>query len=446
MKKPRLSWLLVSDAPAERGQSQSAYEILVAGSRADLDAGKGELWNTGKLKSDETIQIPYDGKPLASEQQAFWKVRVWNGAGDAGAWSEPATWTAGLMEPSDWKAKWIGFDEKADDDASPPEEKALTFDGLKWIWTDEGDAVKDAPAGDRYFAKSISLPPGSAIRKALFMVAVDNHLDVFINGAGAGEAPDFKKGYILDCTRLLHAGENMLALKATNGGGPAGVAGRLMIWLGDSKEPITVNIDSNWKWSRQQPKGWDKGAFDFEKLARGEADGRCRRGGPWGNPERTHLVLPPSPYLRKTFTADRAIKRAVVHASALGLYELHINGQRVGKDYFTPGWTDYKKRVYYNTYDVTSLVKQGKNAIGAMIAQGWYAGYFAWGEQHNWYGKNPRLMVQLDIEYDDGSRASVVTDDSWKCSYGPVTEADLIMGTSYDATKEIARLGRRGFR
>ena len=77
--------------------------------------------------------------------------------------------------------------------------------------------------------------------------------------------------------------------------------------------------------------------------------------GIWGMPQKTHLTLPPPPYLRKTFTADRAIKRALVHATALGLYELHLNGERVGKDYFTPGWTDYKKRVYYNTYDVTNL-------------------------------------------------------------------------------------------
>ncbi len=140
-------------------------------SRADLDAGKGELWSTGKVKSDETIQIEYDGKKLASDQQAFWKVRVWNGADEPGEWSEPATWTAGLMDASEWKAKWIGYEASADDDASTPEEKALTFDGLKWIWTDEGDATKDAPEGDRYFATNIMLPPkkticGSAVSRS----------------------------------------------------------------------------------------------------------------------------------------------------------------------------------------------------------------------------------------------------------------------------------------
>ncbi len=368
--KPRLSWLLVSDAPAERGQTQSAYEILVAGSRADLDAGKGELWSTGQIKSDETIQIEYAGKALASEQQAFWKVRVWNGAKEPGEWSEPATWTTGLMEPSDWKAKWIGYDAKVDDDASTPEEKALNFDGLKWIWADEGDPTKDAPAGDRYFAKSISLPPGSAIRKALFLVSVDDHLDLVVNGKGAGEGFDFHKAQTLDVTTLLHGGENTLAIKGHNAAGPAGISGRLMVWFGDTKEPTTFNIDGTWRFSKTMPAGWPKMTDDFSKWPAAKeliAVGQ----GTWGMPQKMHLTLPPPPYLRKTFTTDHAIKRALVHATALGLYELHLNGERVGNDYFTPGWTDYKKRVYYNTYDVTKQMKQGKGAFErTMLGEG----------------------------------------------------------------------------
>ena len=103
------------------------------------------------------------------------------------------------------------------------------------------------------------------------------------------------------------------------------------------------------------------------------------------------------------------------------------------KKFFTPGWTDYKKRVHYHTYDVTDRVKKGDNVLGAILGDGWYAGYFSYQGKREIYGKNPRLRVQLDLVYDDGSRKSIITDDSWKAAYGPEREADLLMGSAYDA-------------
>jgi len=156
-----------------------------------------------------------------------------------------------------------------------------------------------------------------------------------------------------------------------------------------------------------------------------------------GKPDPKALVLPPPPYLRRAFLVGRPIKRAVVYASALGLYELHINGKRVGEDYFTPGWTDYPTRVYYQTYDVTDLIKKGGNAIGAILADGWYAGYLGFGRKREHYGSEPRLLVQLEVEYADGSRQTVVTDRTWKARYGPLLESDFLMGEIYDARKEM---------
>jgi len=149
------------------------------------------------------------------------------------------------------------------------------------------------------------------------------------------------------------------------------------------------------------------------------------------------LILPPPPYLRRAFLVGRPIKRAVVYASALGLYELHINGKRVGKDYFTPGWTDYSTRVYYQTYEVTDLIKKGGNAIGAILADGWYAGYLGFGRKREHYGSEPRLLVQLEIEYDNGHIHTVVTDGTWRASYGPLFESDFLMGEIYDARREM---------
>ncbi len=102
---PRLFWELKSD---ERGQQQTAYQILVASSERNLAHDNGDLWNSGKVSADETIQITYAGAALKSSQQAFWKVRVWNQDGKVSAWSRLATWTTGVLQDSDWQAKWIG--------------------------------------------------------------------------------------------------------------------------------------------------------------------------------------------------------------------------------------------------------------------------------------------------------------------------------------------------
>ncbi|MGH7331324.1 MAG: family 78 glycoside hydrolase catalytic domain, partial [Candidatus Rokuibacteriota bacterium] len=147
-------------------------------------------------------------------------------------------------------------------------------------------------------------------------------------------------------------------------------------------------------------------------------------------------VLAPCPYLRKEFRCGKPV-RAILYASALGIHEVHINGHRVGDDYFAPGWTDYARRVYYQTHDVTSLVNEGRNAIGAILADGWYAGYVGPAGGRSYYGVHPRLVVQLEIECADGSAMTVVTDPTWKATTGPHQEADLLMGETYDARAEL---------
>jgi len=105
--QPRLGWRLESD---QRAQLQSAYRILVAGSPEMLANDVGDLWDTGKVRSDESIQIAYQGKPLTSRQRCHWKVMVWDQDGKASGWSEPALWSMGLLKLEDWKAQWIGYD------------------------------------------------------------------------------------------------------------------------------------------------------------------------------------------------------------------------------------------------------------------------------------------------------------------------------------------------
>ncbi len=162
--------------------------------------------------------------------------------------------------------------------------------------------------------------------------------------------------------------------------------------------------------------------------------------------DRKKLYLPPARYYRGTFKPSKKVVRAIAHASTLGIYDLHVNGTRLVDAYFAPGWTDYRKRAYYNTYDLTSLLADGENAIGAIVADGWYAGYVGYGKfvgygphktGRNIYGKTPALMVELHLTYDDGTHEVIGTDTTWKTSTGPELEADFLMGETYDARKEM---------
>ena len=154
------------------------------------------------------------------------------------------------------------------------------------------------------------------------------------------------------------------------------------------------------------------------------------------------LYLPPARYLRKSFTPKKKIKKATAYTTALGLYELRLNGSKVGDDHFAPGWTDYNKRLYYQTYDITKHIKEGENVIGAIIADGWYAGYIGYGlfvrldKVREFYGVNPSFMGQIHLEYADGSVEIIPTDTSWKSNQGAIREADILMGEVYDATME----------
>ena len=153
----------------------------------------------------------------------------------------------------------------------------------------------------------------------------------------------------------------------------------------------------------------------------------------WIEPAFTDTVGQPSPIFRKQFTANKKIKSATIFVTAHGLYEAQINGKRVGNDYFTPGWTSYNKRLQYQEYDVTDLVKQGNNAIGVTLGDGWYRGHLAWDDNKNLYGKDISLLLQLMITYRDGSTKTIVSDESWKSTTGSIRSSSIYDGETIDA-------------
>ena len=158
----------------------------------------------------------------------------------------------------------------------------------------------------------------------------------------------------------------------------------------------------------------------------------------WIEPLQSSERHMPGLLVRKNFSLQKKIADARVFVTSHGFYELYINGKKVGDDVFTPGWTSYNKRLQYQAYDVTPILQQGSNAIGAMLADGWYRGSLAW--ENNWgtYGKKLGLLCQLQITYADGTTENIITDNSWKGTQeGPVTLDGIYDGEDYDARKEM---------
>jgi alpha-L-rhamnosidase len=266
--KPRLSWKLEAE---EKNQSQSAYQILAASSQATLAADQGDVWDSGKVASSQSVLVSYAGKPLNSAQRIHWKLRVWDQEGKQSPWSSSAFWELGLLKRDDWSAKWIGSAQ-----------------------------------------------------------------------------------------------------------------------LGGPRSSV------------------------------------------------------PCPYVRKSFQLEKSVASARLYVTALGLYEFHINGQRVGNDVFTPGWTDYHKRVQVQAYDVTPFLRHGGNAVGAILGDGWYCGHTGW-QARQTYGDRPKLLAQIAIRYADGSSEFIASNATWKTRTGPMLESDLLMGESYDARQELPGWDEAGF-
>lgn len=259
VREPRLSWTVVS---SERGQRQTAYQIIAASNPSLLDEDRGDLWDSGKVASSETVHVVYGGRALRSRDVCWWRVRVWDRDGEVSVWSEPAHWTMGLLEPTDWKAKWIG------------------------------------------------------------------------------------------------------------------------------QQIETLPKDAE----------------------------------------------PPGPLFRKEFTLEAKPVRATAYVAAMGYYELHLNGDRVGDDVCSPVASDYSKRAYYLTYDVKETLKIGANCVGVWLGRGWYCEGFP-GVIH----PGPIARVQIEIDLEDGSRTCIASDDTWKTHPGPVTAIGRVQHANLDGERYDAR-------
>jgi alpha-L-rhamnosidase len=285
--QPRLSWKLESD---EKNTTQFAYRILVASSPDLLKKDKGDLWDTGRIKSNQSTHINYKGKSLISRQRCYWKTMVWDENSNASDWSDSAWWEMALLDINEWEASWI-------------------------------------------------------------------------------EAP-----------RIY-----------------------------------------NWPAFRSKV-------------------GRTDRSTP-------KIYYEAAPYLRKNFSAKKQIVKARAYISGMGLYELSINGEKVGDHVLDPAFTNFDNRVHYVTYDVTTQLKEGKNALGVLLGNGWYNmdSRAVWGYNKAPWKDRPTCLLQLEIEYEDGTVEKVVSDESWKAAPSPTIYNDIRQGEKYDATLEIPDWNKASF-
>ena len=427
---PRLSWIVES---GERGERQSAYHILVASREELLKQDKGDLWDSDKMAGDETIGTPYNGTPLGSFQRCFWKVKVWDQANRESAWSQPAMWAMGPLKPEDWKADWIGYDK-----ARQRPKTEANLEGAKWIWYPE-DEVGQVPKCRRLFFATFTLPSGTKVKSAELCASADDGMQFALNGHArvTTEARDdsWRLARRADLAAELRPGTNQFRVLVENEKqGPAGLIARFVITTEDGRT-ITHVTDGSWKSADNIGPDWLHEPLDTVPLLAARVIGDYGIE-PWGKLDFDGTFLPPAVYLRTRFHADKPVARATLYATALGLVDMYVNGRRASDDYFTPGWTDYNKRVYYHAYDVTHLLHRRDNALGAVLADGWFCGYVGYRGERDLYGKWTRLRAQLHLEFADGTSADVGTGPAWKAATGPAREADFLKGESYDARLE----------
>lgn len=186
---------------------------------------------------------------------------------------------------------------------------------------------------------------------------------------------------------------------------------------------------------------WSEVAF-WEMGLLAESDWKAK----WIEMEEDTIRFAPSPHFRKEFSLNKTIASARVYVTSHGYYELHLNGKKVGDQVLTPGWTSYSKRLQYQVYDVTSQLLKGKNAVGAVMGDGWYRGTLAWGDNWAVYGKRLGLLLQLKIKYSDGSEEMIISDETWKSSNdGAIRMNDIYDGETYDATKKLTGWNLAGY-
>jgi alpha-L-rhamnosidase len=406
--EPRLSWQFVQDV---RGARQSAYQIKVADSLQALESGNANVWDSGKVESSQSTNIPLPGGQLRSGARYYWRVTVWDAQDAESDFSEPAWFEMGLLSEGDWKGVWLTVPGGGNGYHSAMDSNV---DVTKWVQIDLGEsiefsAVKLFPARPYNWHEDT---PGFGFPVRYRLEASDEpefkNPVVFVDKTDADQpnpknepvthefAPTKARYVRLTVARLYTRidGQKLFALAEMQVLDPSGTN------VAQDK-PVSA-LDST------EDNGWGMVQLTEGLLHSTE-------------PMRV------APLFRHEFDMTKPVKRARAFVTGLGYYELHLNGRKVGDRVLDPAYTTFGKRVLYSTYDVTDQLVQGRNAVGAILGKGWF-------------NEAPCVLLQLNIEFEDGTSASVTTNPEWKRGKSHILENTLYHGETCDA-----RLEQRGW-
>jgi alpha-L-rhamnosidase len=417
---PRFSWQLHDSA---RGAKQTAYEVLVA-TRADLlRQGKSDVWDSGKIASDASLNVRYAGSALQASTRYFWQVKVWDAAGKPYVDSESSRWETGLLKQDAWRGQWIGYETA--------EEAAVRYAPAVWIASPDAKALAAEKGTEQHFAYRTTITLDKPVLRAALYAAGQDTISAWVNGAQVLAADKFppwkqmpwKKFVRAEVTDKLGAGANTIAIETVHYiANPNGMAAddappMIATLVVEYKDGTVATFASgtDWRTAIHTAPGWEQKGFDDSAwktvVAWSQAPGPMSQ--PLGHPWIPDSVKT----LRHTFEVSQPVKSARLYATALGAYYLNLNRGQVSDQMLAPGWTDYRQRVVYQTYDVTNLLVVGKNAISFYLAPGWYSTPLEWFQQPNNYGNTPpALLAQLRIEYADGKVEWVTTDADWQAA------------------------------
>jgi alpha-L-rhamnosidase len=427
--RPRFSWTL--EAGDARDIEQAAYRLTVASSPGGLRAGGPLLWDSGKVASDRSFDVAYDGPPLVSGQRCWWRVQAWVQGDRPARSSVPAWWEMGLLDPADWTAGWL--------EAEPESMRRERLEGVHWAWGETDDAKP------RRFRWRFDLPRGLKAARVT-VSAKDSLAGLWLDGVSLiqpgdrtawGQGPSFALPDLSAGPHLLAAevGLRLDEPRPVIGGALAAV---LRLTLADGGE-VRVHAKDDWRTSLEAADGWQAKTYDdsaWPKAVPPRVVPPCH---PW--------VTGPAVQLRRAFRLDKAVARARLYATALGGYEARLNGHKVGDGVLAPESTDFRTRALYRTHDVGDLLRTGDNVLGAIVGDGWFASPFGFLDMRYAFGPPPRrFSALLDVEHTDGSRTRVQTDgQGWRLAPSPVVLSEIYDGETYDARLEQAGWDAPGF-
>jgi len=478
---PRLSWQDVATLPSARGQYQTAYQIQVASSPQLLAANHGDLWDTGQIATNQTSQIAYAGSTLTTDQVCYWHVRAWDGNGQPSVWSSPAFWSMGMLPTQsavptqiNWGATGTFTNDTVLSLAGTVSNEVygVDFGGSGAQTTANGYKFADyatsgnmSIAGTGFNLYGGYLAGGATTGDTALNSILTHGLYGGVVNAGTlnnltvGQA--YKVIVLLADTRGGAAGGSTFTLTdgvttspsqqyAYANGSPS-VGGYIMgtFTATATTQPLTVENGQNTQYNAilletdpNPPPPSSPTNYVLTNNWTGQWIGRDDAPS-YSNPidGKTYLA---ATHVRKDFNLSQLPTRAILYVTSLGLVEPHLNGARVGSDYFVPGWTDYNQRVYYRAYDVTSLLQQGANTVGAILGDGWFRGNVSILGQ-NFYGTKTRLCAELHMFYANGTSQVIASDGSWTAGFGPIQQSDMQSGEVYNAQLELPGWDSHGF-